>query len=66
MGGSTGRGNHTPAAEFNIVVDAEAAAAVFSSTWPVTMVGLNLTHQAGAAPMLCRGSRSSVPSWLKR
>jgi purine nucleosidase len=50
MGGSTGRGNHTPAAEFNIIVDPEAAAAVFSAGWPVTMVGLNLTHQAGASP----------------
>lgn len=50
MGGSSGRGNHTPAAEFNIIVDPEAAAAVFSAPWPVTMVGLNLTHQAGAGP----------------
>ncbi len=50
MGGSTARGNHTPAAEFNIIVDPEAAAAVFSAPWPVTMVGLNLTHQAGAGP----------------
>jgi purine nucleosidase len=50
MGGSTARGNHTPAAEFNRIVDAEAAAAVFSAPWPVTMVGLNLTHQAGAGP----------------
>ncbi|MGH7922457.1 MAG: nucleoside hydrolase [Candidatus Dormibacteraceae bacterium] len=48
MGGSTGRGNQTPAAEFNIFVDPEAAAAVFSAPWPVTMVGLNLTHQAQA------------------
>lgn len=50
MGGSTDRGNYTPAAEFNIFVDAEAAAAVFSAPWPVTMVGLNLTRQAGASP----------------
>ena len=50
MGGSSERGNHTPAAEFNIIVDPEAAAAVFSTPWPVTMVGLNLTHQAGAGP----------------
>ena len=50
MGGSTGRGNQTPAAEFNIFVDPEAAAAVFAAPWKVTMVGLNLTHQAQATP----------------
>ena len=50
MGGSTGRGNETPAAEFNILVDPEAAAAVFAAPWRVTMVGLNLTHQARATP----------------
>jgi inosine-uridine nucleoside N-ribohydrolase len=48
MGGSTTRGNVTPAAEFNIFVDPEAAAAVFASGLPVTMIGLNLTHQARA------------------
>lgn len=48
MGGSTERGNETPAAEFNIFVDPEAAAAVFAAPWQVTMVGLNLTHQAQA------------------
>lgn len=58
MGGSTARGNHTPAAEFNIVVDPEAAAAVFSAPWPVTMVGLNLTHQAGATPEVVERIRS--------
>ena len=46
MGGSTERGNTTPAAEFNIWVDPEAAALVFESGLPVTMIGLNLTHQA--------------------
>jgi purine nucleosidase len=50
MGGSTGRGNHTPYAEFNIYVDPEAAARVFASGVPLTMVGLNLTHQARATP----------------
>jgi purine nucleosidase len=50
MGGSTGRGNHTPYAEFNIYVDPEAAARVFESGVPLTMVGLNLTHQALATP----------------
>jgi inosine/uridine nucleosidase len=46
MGGAYTRGNSTPAAEFNIFVDPEAAAAVFDAGWPLTMVGLDLTHQA--------------------
>jgi purine nucleosidase len=50
MGGSTGRGNHRPYAEFNIYVDPEAAERVFASGVPITMVGLNLTHQALATP----------------
>lgn len=50
MGGSYTRGNRTPAAEYNIIVDPEAAAAVFAADWPVTMVGLDLTHQALATP----------------
>jgi inosine-uridine nucleoside N-ribohydrolase len=45
MGGSTGRGNTTPAAEFNIVCDPEAADIVFSSGLRVTMMGLNASHQ---------------------
>jgi inosine/uridine nucleosidase len=50
MGGSTERGNRAPYAEFNVYVDPEAAARVFASGVPVTMVGLNLTHQAIATP----------------
>jgi purine nucleosidase len=50
MGGSCTRGNMTPAAEFNIYVDPEAAAAVFSAPWDVTMVGLDITHQALYTP----------------
>ncbi len=50
MGGAYTRGNRTPAAEFNIVADPEAAHAVFAGAWPVTMVGLDLTHQATADP----------------
>jgi inosine-uridine nucleoside N-ribohydrolase len=46
MGGSAGRGNTTPAAEFNIWCDPEAAAIVFGAGWRVTMVGLDVTHQA--------------------
>ncbi len=50
MGGSMGLGNTTPAAEFNIYVDPEAAREVFESGLPITMVGLDVTHQAGAGP----------------
>lgn len=50
MGGSIGLGNTTPAAEFNVYVDPEAAREVFRSGLPVTMVGLDVTHQAGAGP----------------
>lgn len=48
MGGSIGVGNTTPAAEFNIYVDPEAAREVFESGLPITMCGLDVTHQAGA------------------
>jgi purine nucleosidase len=46
MGGSTHVGNVEPLGEFNIHVDPEAADVVFSSGLPVTMCGLNVTHQA--------------------
>lgn len=46
MGGAERGGNFTPAAEYNIAIDPEAAAIVFSAGWPVVMVGLDLTHQA--------------------
>jgi pyrimidine-specific ribonucleoside hydrolase len=46
MGGATGEGNVTPAAEFNAFVDPEAAAAVFGRGIEVTMIGLDITHKA--------------------
>ena len=51
MGGSATIGNATPNAEFNVFVDPEAAARVVSSGLPITMIGLDVTHQAlfGAA-----------------
>jgi purine nucleosidase len=50
MGGAYTRGNTTPAAEFNIYVDPEAASIVFGAPWDVTMVGLDVTHQALYTP----------------
>jgi inosine-uridine nucleoside N-ribohydrolase len=50
MGGALGLGNVTPAAEFNIGADAEAARAVFESGVPITMVPLETTHRALATP----------------
>lgn len=50
MGGAYQGGNVTAAAEFNIACDPEAAHIVFEQDWPLTMVGLDLTHQALATP----------------
>jgi len=46
MGGAIAEGNVTPAAEFNIWADPEAARRVFSSGLDLTMVGLDVTHKA--------------------
>lgn len=46
MGGACFGGNWTPAAEFNILVDPEAADIVFKSGIPITMCGLDVTHKA--------------------
>ena len=46
MGGAIAEGNVTPAAEFNIWADPEAAHRVFTSGLDVTMVGLDVTHKA--------------------
>jgi inosine-uridine nucleoside N-ribohydrolase len=46
MGGAIAEGNVTPAAEFNIWADPEAAVRVFASGIDVTMVGLDVTHKA--------------------
>jgi len=50
MGGSIAEGNSTPAAEFNIWCDPEAARTVFTSGLEVTMVGLDVTHKAILGP----------------
>jgi inosine-uridine nucleoside N-ribohydrolase len=46
MGGAIAGGNITPAAEFNIWADPEAARRVFASGLDLTMVGLDVTHRA--------------------
>lgn len=46
MGGSAGRGNFTPNAEFNIAIDPEAAAKVFHSGLEIVMCGLDVTNRA--------------------
>jgi inosine-uridine nucleoside N-ribohydrolase len=53
MGGSTGFGNVTPNAEFNIWADPDAARRVFTSGLDVTMVGLDVTHRALIEPTHC-------------
>lgn len=50
MGGSAGRGNCTPNAEFNIAADPEAAACVFRSGIEIVMCGLDVTNQAILTP----------------
>ena len=56
MGGSIGEGNTTASAEFNVVADPEAADVVFRSGVPITMIGLDVTHQA----LLDRGAAQSL------
>lgn len=46
MGGATDFGNTTPAAEYNIYADPEAADIVFRSGIPLVMCGLDVTHKA--------------------
>ncbi len=47
MGGSTTLGNITPAAEFNVYCDPEAAAIVFACGAPIRMMGYNVTRTTG-------------------
>ncbi len=58
MGGSLGKGNSSPWAEFNIFVDPEAAQIVFSSGVPVVMSGLDLTTQVLLHPQQTEPLRS--------
>ncbi|MCJ7726034.1 MAG: nucleoside hydrolase [Acidimicrobiia bacterium] len=70
-GGFFEGGNVTPAAEFNIYVDPEAADLVFRSGLPLTMVPLDATHQAMILPTHLSRLRSlgavgaTVAGWLE-
>ena len=59
MGGAIGEGNVTPAAEFNIWADPEAARLVFESGIDVTMVGLDVTHRAIITPAVAEELRGA-------
>ena len=61
MGGSIAEGNMTPAAEFNIWADPEAAQRVFHSGLDVTMIGLDVTHKAVTGPDVQRRLRDAGP-----
>ena len=50
MGGAIANGNVSPAAEFNIMADAEAAYVCFTSGRPMTMVGLDVTRKVLCYP----------------
>lgn len=50
MGGSYTNGNVTPAAEFNILADPEAAHVCFTAGRPVTMIGLDVTRKVLCYP----------------
>ena len=52
MGGSYTNGNVTPAAEFNIIADADAAYVVFTSGVPMTMCGLDITRKVLCYPSI--------------
>src|SRR4051812_12844961 len=59
MGGAIAEGNVTPAAEFNIWADPEAAHRIFTSGIDVTMIGLDVTHKALLYPQTVEELRAS-------
>ena len=61
MGGSAGRGNVTPAAEYNIWADPEAAAVVFRAGWTVIMLGLDVTLRTSATAAVQQRMRELGP-----
>jgi inosine-uridine nucleoside N-ribohydrolase len=67
MGGAIGLGNVTPAAEFNIYTDPEAASIVFACGRPITMSPLEVTHQARATEEIVarlRGANRRVATFV--
>jgi inosine-uridine nucleoside N-ribohydrolase len=59
MGGAIAEGNMTPAAEFNVWADPEAAQRVFASGLDVTMIGLDVTHKAILGPAIADRLRTA-------
>jgi inosine-uridine nucleoside N-ribohydrolase len=59
MGGAIAEGNMTPAAEFNVWADPEAAQIVFEAPVDVTMIGLDVTHKAVTGPGVQRRLREA-------
>ncbi|GAC1661263.1 MAG: nucleoside hydrolase [Ktedonobacteraceae bacterium] len=59
MGGAIGVGNVSPSAEFNLWFDPEAASIVFQCGRPITMVPLEVTHQALATEEIVSRLRSA-------
>jgi inosine-uridine nucleoside N-ribohydrolase len=59
MGGAIAEGNMTPAAEFNVWADPEAAQIVFDVALDVTMLGLDVTHKAVTGPDVQRRLRDA-------
>jgi pyrimidine-specific ribonucleoside hydrolase len=62
MGGAVADSNISPAAEFNIYVDPEAAKIVFGSGIPIVMVGLDVTNKA----LLSFADIDEMASWKGR
>ena len=62
MGGAIAEGNVTPAAEFNVWADPEAAHRVFASGLDVTMIGLDVTHRALVGRKHAERLRSAGPT----
>lgn len=65
MGGGLAHGNWTPAAEFNILADPEAADVVFRSGLPITMAGLDVTEQALLYPEDFARIRAAGTPWRR-
>lgn len=63
MGGAYTNGNITPAAEYNIYADAEAAHVCFTCGRPITMIGLDVTRKVQCYPAVVeRMARLQTPA----